>query len=265
MARRDPDYKFVLAELDYLKPYWDAYPRTATTSGSCSPTAGVELVGRHVQRAEHEPHQRRDRRSGTLIYGIGYQRDVLGGAPATAWQLDAFGHDPQFPGSWPTPGVRRASRARGPFHEWGPNWVRGPGRMPFAELAAGERPRMQFPMEFDWIAPSGAGPARRASWPTTTRPAGGWMPRRRSRRPRRRSTACSPSWRRMAATKNVLLPVGTDYTPAEQVGDRDPARLERALRLAAVHDARIPREFFAAVRAAQAAQRAGRSRRRRAT
>ena len=32
------------------------------------------------------------------IYGVGYQRDVLGGAPATAWQLDAFGHDPQFPG-----------------------------------------------------------------------------------------------------------------------------------------------------------------------
>src|SRR6478609_6783556 len=26
MARRDSDYKFVLAELDYLKPYWDAYP-----------------------------------------------------------------------------------------------------------------------------------------------------------------------------------------------------------------------------------------------
>ena len=26
MARRDPDYKFVLAELDYLKPYWDVYP-----------------------------------------------------------------------------------------------------------------------------------------------------------------------------------------------------------------------------------------------
>src|SRR2546426_861987 len=25
-ARRDGDYKFVLAELDYLKPYWDAYP-----------------------------------------------------------------------------------------------------------------------------------------------------------------------------------------------------------------------------------------------
>ena len=26
MARRDPDYKFVLAEVDYLKPYFDAHP-----------------------------------------------------------------------------------------------------------------------------------------------------------------------------------------------------------------------------------------------
>ena len=33
-----------------------------------------------------------------LVYGIGYQRDILGGDPQTAWQLDVFGHDPQFPG-----------------------------------------------------------------------------------------------------------------------------------------------------------------------
>ena len=33
-----------------------------------------------------------------LVHGIGFQRDVLGADPATAWQLDVFGHDPQFPG-----------------------------------------------------------------------------------------------------------------------------------------------------------------------
>lgn len=33
MARRDPDYKFVLAELDYLKPYWDVYPGHAAGDG----------------------------------------------------------------------------------------------------------------------------------------------------------------------------------------------------------------------------------------
>jgi len=30
-ARADPDYKFVLAEIDYLKPYFDAHPRTGPT------------------------------------------------------------------------------------------------------------------------------------------------------------------------------------------------------------------------------------------
>ena len=48
------------------------------------------------------------------IYGIGYQRDVLGGAPATAWQLDAFGHDPQFPGIMAGAGLTSSSWARGP-------------------------------------------------------------------------------------------------------------------------------------------------------
>ena len=33
MARREPEYKFVLAEVDYLKPYWDTNPRTATICG----------------------------------------------------------------------------------------------------------------------------------------------------------------------------------------------------------------------------------------
>ena len=59
------------------------------------------------------------------IYGVGYQRDVLGGSPATAWQLDAFGHDPQFPGIMADAGLTSSSWARGPFHEWGPNWRRG--------------------------------------------------------------------------------------------------------------------------------------------
>ena len=33
-----------------------------------------------------------------FVHGIGFQRDVMGADPATAWQLDVFGHDPQFPG-----------------------------------------------------------------------------------------------------------------------------------------------------------------------
>ena len=37
-ARRDPDYKFVLAEIDYLKPHFDAFPRDRAPSAACSLT-----------------------------------------------------------------------------------------------------------------------------------------------------------------------------------------------------------------------------------
>lgn len=39
MARREPEYKFVLAEVDYLKPYWDARPKTAPTCAGSWPRA----------------------------------------------------------------------------------------------------------------------------------------------------------------------------------------------------------------------------------
>ena len=60
-ARRDPDYKFVLAEVDYLKPYWDARPRAARLScAACWPKGASGDHGRHLQRAEHEPDHDRD-------------------------------------------------------------------------------------------------------------------------------------------------------------------------------------------------------------
>lgn len=40
MARREPEYKFVLAEVDYLKPYWDTRPKTAPTCAGSSRRAG---------------------------------------------------------------------------------------------------------------------------------------------------------------------------------------------------------------------------------
>jgi len=41
-SRKDDDYKFVLAEIDYLKPYFDASRRTGTTWERCSPGPGGE-------------------------------------------------------------------------------------------------------------------------------------------------------------------------------------------------------------------------------
>src|SRR4029077_8924597 len=84
IARRAPPYKIVIAELDYLKPYWDAYPEDRAYIRQLLADDRLEFVG----GTYNEPNTNLTSAESTIrnaIYGIGYQRDVLGGAPATAW------------------------------------------------------------------------------------------------------------------------------------------------------------------------------------
>jgi len=245
MARRDPDYKFVLAELDYLKPYWDVYPEDRAYLRQLLADGRLELMG----GTYNEPNTNLTSAESTIrnaLYGVGYQRDVLGGAPASAWQLDAFGHDPQFPGIMADAGISSSSWARGPFHEWGPHWVRGPGRLPFAEMAAGEHPRMQFPTEFDWISPSGG--SLLTCFMANHYSAGWWMDSAATLEDAEAEVhRLFTELATLAATKNVLLPVGTDYTPPNKwltAIHRDWSRRYVWPRFIAA----IPSEFFAAVR-----------------
>ena len=80
MARRDPDYKFVLAELDYLKPYWGVYPEDRDYFRQLLAEGRLELMG----GTYNEPNTNLTSAESTIrnaIYGVGYQRDVLGGSP----------------------------------------------------------------------------------------------------------------------------------------------------------------------------------------
>ena len=45
MARREPEYKFVLAEVDYLKPYWDARPEDRADLRRFIAEGRVEVMG----------------------------------------------------------------------------------------------------------------------------------------------------------------------------------------------------------------------------
>ena len=241
-ARRDPDYKFVLAELDYLKPYWDAHPQDRAYLRRLLAEDRLELMG----GTYNEPNTNLTSAESTvrnLVHGAGYQRGVLGGDPRTAWQLDAFGHDPQFPGLVAAAGLDSSSWARGPYHQWGPMlWTHEPKYDGWGDPSV-----MQFTSEFEWLSPSGDGvlthymPAHySAGWQIDSKATLG---------------AAEESvyqlfllLKRVAATRNVLLPVGTDYTP--------PAKW-----ITEIHrdwNARyawprfvcgLPREFFAAVRA----------------
>ncbi|KZS75506.1 alpha-mannosidase [Mycobacterium kansasii] len=233
LARRDPDYKFVLAEVDYLKPYWDTHPEDRADLRRFLAEARVEVMG----GTYNEPNTNLTGPETTirnLVHGSGFQRHVLGADPATAWQLDVFGHDPQFPGMAADAGLTSSSWARGPHHQWGP-------------AQGGPVDRMQFSSEFEWISPSGRGllthymPAHYS--------AGWWMDSSTSLAEAEEATyALFDQLKSVALTRNVLLPVGTDYTPPNKwVTEihRDWAARYTWPRFVCG----LPQEFFAAVRA----------------
>lgn len=231
LARREPEYKFVLAEVDYLKPYWDTHPEDRADLRRFLAEGRVEVMG----GTYNEPNTNLIGPETTIrnmVHGNGFQRHVLGADPATAWQLDVFGHDPQFPGFAADAGLTSSSWARGPHHQWGPG---------------GDVDRMQFCSEFEWIAPSGRGllthymPAHYGA---------GWgMDSSTSLTEAEGATyALFRRLKKVALTRNVLLPVGTDYTPPNQwvtAIHRDWAARYTWPRLVCA----LPREFFAAVRA----------------
>src|SRR5271166_6350655 len=211
MARREPEYKFVLAEVDYLKPYWDTHPEDRADLRRFLAEGRVEVMG----GTYNEPNTNLTGPETTirnLVHGIGFQRDVLG--------ADA--------------GLTSSSWARGPHHQWGP-------------AQGGDVERMQFCSEFEWISPSGRGllthymPAHYS--------AGWWMDSSTSLEEAEDATyKLFDELKRVALTRNVLLPVGTDYTPPNKwvtAIHRDWAARYTWPRFVCA----IPREFFAAVRA----------------
>lgn len=200
LARREPAYKFVLAEVDYLKPYWDVHPEDRAELRELIRTGRLEIMG----GAYNEPNTNLTGPETTIrnfVHGVGFQRDVLRADPRTAWQLDAFGHDPQFPGMAAGAGLTSSSWARGPYHQWGP--MRG---------RLGNPDVMQFRSEFDWIAPSGRAlltsymPDHYSSgWDTDSAP--------NLERAEQAAYSTFTQLRKGGITRNVLYPVGTDHTP----------------------------------------------------
>ncbi|HEX6451998.1 MAG TPA: glycoside hydrolase family 38 C-terminal domain-containing protein, partial [Trebonia sp.] len=229
-ARRDPDYKFVLAEIDYLKPYFDAFPADRAELRRLLAEGRAELVG----GTYNEPNTNLTSAELTIrnaVYGMGYQRDVLGADPKSAWMLDSFGHDPGFPGLMAGAGLTSSSWARGPFHQWGPD----------------DNTRMQFPAEFEWVSPDGTGLL--TSYMANHYGAG-WGLHTASDADAALAAAYD-QFRRLApvaATRNVMLPVGSDHVlPARWVTDVHRSWNSKYVWPRFVPA--IPRDFFDAVRA----------------
>ncbi len=234
-ARKDSDYKFVLAEIDYLKPYFDAFPQDRQDLRRLMAEGRVEIVGGNY----NEPSTNLISPEAIIrnaVYGIGFQRDVFGGDPRSAWMLDVFGHDPGYPGLMAAAGLTSSAWARGPFHQWGPSGAEG----------GGDR-RMQFSTEFEWISPDGRGLLTAymahhygAGWRLHTLPD--------LEAAEAEAYGQFRALAQVAATRNVLLPVGSDHViPARWVTDihRDWNQRYVWPRFTTA----VPREFFAAVRA----------------
>jgi alpha-mannosidase len=233
-ARKDSDYKFVLAEIDYLKPYFDAFPQDREDLRRLMADGRVEIVGGNY----NEPSTNLISGEAIIrnaVYGIGFQRDVFGGDPRTAWMLDVFGHDPGYPGLMAAAGLTSSAWARGPFHQWGPAG------------AEGGIGRMQFGTEFEWISPDGRGllthyMARHygAGWRLHTLPD--------LQAAEAEAYGQFRALAQVATTRNVLLPVGADHViPARWVTDIHRSWNQRYAWPRFV--TALPSEFFAAVRA----------------
>ncbi|MGH3186904.1 MAG: glycoside hydrolase family 38 C-terminal domain-containing protein [Streptosporangiaceae bacterium] len=235
-ARTDGDYKFVLAEIDYLKPYFDTYPQDRQDLRRLICDGRVEIVGGNY----NEPNTNLTSAESTIrnaVYGIGYQRDVAGGDPRSAWMLDAFGHDPGYPGLMAAAGLTSSAWARGPFHQWGPSGAEGGGNR-----------RMQFSSEFEWISPDGRGLLTHYM---AQHYGAGWRINGPQDLPGAELEAYGQFrlLAQVAATPNVLLPVGSDHViPARWVTDIHRDWNQRYVWPRFV--TAVPREFFAAVRAA---------------
>jgi len=238
-ARNDPDYKFVLAEIDYLKPYFDSHPQDRADLLALIADGRIEIVG----GSYNEPNTNLTCAESTIrnaVYGMAYQRGVLGAAPATSWMLDAFGFDPSYPGLMAAAGLSESSWARGPFHQWGPEKIYGGNR------------RMQFPSEFEWLSPDGNGLL------TSYMPnhySAGWITQHAADLPTAEKDAYAQfrSLAPVAATRNVLLPVGGDHV----VPPRWATAIHRDWNSRYVWPrfvTAVPSDYFAAVRADQAAR-----------
>ena len=217
MARRDPVYKFVLAEVDYLKPYFDAHPQDRAELLSLLAAGRVEIMG----GTYNEPNTNPDRRGDgdpELRARHRFQRDVL--APTRP-----------PPGSSTCSATTRSSRhgrRRRPDVE---RWARG--RTTSGADGGRRRPaRMQFRSEFEWIAR----PARPAdalhARALRRRLVDGFLGH--AGRGRGGHLRAVPRAEVGGADPQRAVAGGHRLHPAQRLGHRHPPGLERALHLAAV-------------------------------
>ena len=96
LLRTFPDYRFVLDQVAYVKPFLDRYPEQAAEFRKFIAEGKLEIVGGNdVMLDVNIPSGESWIRQ--VLYGKGYYKRTLNVDVTTGWALDTFGHDAQMP------------------------------------------------------------------------------------------------------------------------------------------------------------------------
>ena len=96
LLKDHPDYRFVLDQVCYVKPFLERYPEEEAAFRKFVADGRLQLVGGtdvmpDVNMPSGESFVRQ------MLYGKGYYREKLGVDVTVGWQLDTFGHHAQMP------------------------------------------------------------------------------------------------------------------------------------------------------------------------
>jgi alpha-mannosidase len=96
LLKKYPDYRFVLDQVAYVRPFLKRYPEEAAAFRAHIAEGRLAIVGGlDVMPDVNMPCGESFIRQ--VLYGKGYFRSELGVDVTTGWQLDAFGHHAQLP------------------------------------------------------------------------------------------------------------------------------------------------------------------------
>ncbi len=91
-----PEYRFVLDQVAYVKPFLERYPEEEPAFRRFVAEGRLQLAGaQHIMPDTNIPSGESWIRQ--VLYGKGYYREKLGADVTVGWGLDAFGHHPQLP------------------------------------------------------------------------------------------------------------------------------------------------------------------------
>ncbi len=96
LLRTFPEYRFVLDQVAYVKPFLDRYPEQAAEFRKMITEGRLQIVGGNdVMPDVNIPSGESWIRQ--VLYGKGYYRQALNVDVTTGWALDSFGHHAQMP------------------------------------------------------------------------------------------------------------------------------------------------------------------------